>query len=173
MNSKTILGISFAAVFAVSMMMVPAFAGGHLVLEKVEVKDNGKQSLEIDVGANIPQAGEAGAFGYGAFGTKAILAITSHGGVGPDSETQTDAADPVLHTHAVTATTDTPCPSELAVASASFKEVGDLEVSGDTVEVTNISKGKIGTLTGTVVSFTLSSENSDICINVVNAAESE
>ena len=173
MTKTILLGATLAAVFAVSMMMVPAFAGGHLVLDKVEVKDNVKQSLEINAGANIPQDGSVGAFGYGAFGTKAVLAITTHGGVGPDSETQTGTADPVFHTHAVQLTTTTPCASGLAVASASFKEVGDLEVSGDTVEVKNISNGKIGTLTGTVVSFTLTVESGDICVNVINVAASE
>ena len=162
-------GIALAAAFVFSMVMVPAFAGGHLVFDEVEISKNGK-SLEIEVSADIPQAGEAGAFGFGAFGTKAILAITSHGGVGPDSETQTNAADPVLHTHTVTTTTDTPCASGLAVASASFEEVGDLEVDDDEIKVENIAKNKIGKLKGTVVSFTLTVENSDICINVVNVA---
>jgi len=172
--TKWAMGIALAAAFAFSMVMVPAFAGGHLVFDEVEISKNGK-SLEIEVSADIPQAGEAGAFGFGAFGTKAILAITSHGGVGPDSETQANQADPVLHTHAVTTKTVAACvsasnPTGLAVASASFEEVGDLEVDDDEVEVENIAKNKIGKLTGTVVSFTLSTTNGDICINVVNVA---
>jgi len=174
MNSKTILGISFAAVFAVSMMMVPVFAAGHVNLQKVEVKDTGKQSVEINVLGPITPTGGPGAFGFGAFGSKAILAITTHGGVGPDSEAQTNQADPVFHTHALQLKTTTPCATGLAVASASFKEVGDLEVTGTTVEVKNISKGKIGTLTGTVVSFLLSVDpGGDICVDVRKTLVSE
>jgi len=170
MTKKVLVVTSLTAIFVASMIMVPAFAGGHLTFDEVEVEG---RSLEIEVTADIPQDGSAGAFGYGAFGTKAILAIATHGGVGPDSESQTGAADPVLHTHAVTAKTVTPCPSGLAIASASFEEVGDLEVDGNEIEVENISKKKIGKLTGTIVSFTLTLVGGDICINVVDSATSD
>ena len=170
MTKKVLVATSLTAIFVASMIMVPAFAGGHLTFDEVEVEG---RSLEIEVTADIPQDGSAGAFGYGAFGTKAILAIATHGGVGPDSESQTGAADPVLHTHAVTAKTVTPCPSGLAIASASFEEVGDLEVDGNEIEVENISKKKIGKLTGTIVSFTLTLVGGDICINVVDSATSD
>lgn len=169
-----ILAITSIAFVAVIMGMAPAFAAGHVNLQKVEVKNTGKQ-LEIEVLATIPQTGGAGAFGFGAFGTKAILAITTHGGIGPDSETQTSAADPVFHTHALQLKTvaAATCISETAVASASFEEVGDLEVNGNTVEVKNISKSKIGKLTGTVVSFTLSVSGGDICVTVKKTLDSE
>jgi len=144
MTRTILLGITFAAIFVASMIMVPAFAGGHLIFDEVEVE---KKSLEIEVSADIPQDGSAGNFGYAAFGTKAILAITSHGPIGLDSEAQTSPNDPVLHTHALTATTDTTCESELAVASASFEEVGDLEVDDDEIEVEDISRSEIGKLT--------------------------
>ena len=170
MTKKVLVVTSLTAIFVASMIMVPAFAGGHLTFDEVEVEG---RSLEIEVTADIPQDGSAGAFGYGAFGTKAILAIATHGGVGPDSESQTGAADPVLHTHAVTAKTVTPCPSGLAIASASFEEVGDLEVDGNEIEVENISKKKIGKLTGTIVSFTLTLEGGDICINVIDSATAD
>ena len=170
MTQTVLVGTSLALIFVASMIMIPAFAGGHLTFDEVDVD---KRSLEIEVTADIPQDGSAGAFGYGAFGTKAILAITTHGGVGPDSESQTGAADPILHTHAVTAKTVTPCASGLAVASASFEEVGDLEVDGNEIEVEKISKSKIGKLTGTVVSFTLTLEGGDICINVIDSATAD
>jgi len=38
MNSRAILGVTLAAVFAVSMIMVPVFAGGHIVVESSEMK---------------------------------------------------------------------------------------------------------------------------------------
>ena len=172
MNSRAIWGTSLAAVFVLSMIIVPAFAGGHVNLQTVEVKDKGKQSVEFDVLGPLPQDGSLGAFGFGAIGTGAILAITTHGGVGPDSETQTNQADPVFHTHALQLKTTTPCATDLAVASASFKEVGDLEVTGVTVEVKNIKS--VGKLTGTVVSFTLSVDaGGDICVNIIKTVVSE
>jgi len=176
MNSRAIWGTALAAVFVLSMIMVPVFADGHVNLQKVEVKDTGKQSVEINVVGPIPQDGGAGAFGFGAFGTKAILAIVTHGGVGPDSEAQAGGTGPVFHTHALQLKTvaAATCGSETAVASASFKEVGDLEVTVDTVEVKNISKGKIGKLTGTVVSFTITPNGGgELCVNVIKTLFSE
>jgi len=173
MTKTVLLGVTFAAIFVASMIM--AFAGGHLIFDEVEVE---KKSLEIEVSADIPQDGSAGPFGYAAFGTKAILAITTHGGVGPDSESQTNADDPVFHTHALTAKNVAVCesasnPDGLAVDSASFEEVGDLEVDDEEIEVEDISRSKIGKLTGAVISFTLSIENGDICINVIDDATSD
>ena len=168
-----ILAITTIAFVAVIMSMAPAFAVGHVNLQEVKVATNGKQ-LEIEVVGPIAQDGSLGAFGFGAFGTKAILAITTHGGVGPDSETQTGAADPVFHTHALQLKTTTTCSTGLAVASASFEEVGDLEVNGNTVEVKNILKSKIGKLTGTVVSFILTVDaGGDICVDVKKTLDSE
>jgi len=176
MNTKTILGISLGAVFVLSMIMVPVFAAGHVVLEKVEVKDTGKQSVEINVRGPIPQDGSLDAFGFGAIGSKAILGVTTHDGVGPDSEAQAGGTGAVFHTHALQLKTvaAATCASTTAVASASFKEVGDLEVTGDTVEVKNISKGKIGTLTGEVRSFTITlGGGGALCVNFVNTLFSE
>jgi len=173
MNSRAIWGTVLAVVFALSMIMVPVFAAGHVNLQEVKVKTNGKQ-LEIEVVGPITPTGGPGAFGFGAFGTKAILAITTHGGVGPDSEAQAGGTGAVFHTHALQLKTTTPCTTGLAVASASFEEVGDLEVTGTTVEVKNISKNKIGKLTGTVVSFLLSVDaGGDICVDVKKTLVSE
>ena len=175
MTKKVFLGAALAAVFVLSMIMVPVFAAGHVNLQKVEVKDTGKQSVEINVVGPIAQDGSLGAFGFGAIGTKAILAIVTHDGVGPDSEAQAGGTGPVFHTHALQLKTVAlaTCGSETAVASASFKEVGDLEVTGDTVEVKKIS-GKIGKLTGTVVSFTITPNGGgELCVNIMKILFSE
>ena len=42
MNSRAILGITLAAVFAFSMILAPAFAGGHLVITSKATKDTGQ-----------------------------------------------------------------------------------------------------------------------------------
>ena len=164
MNSKTILGISLAAVFAV-FMIVPAFAGGHLAITEAEVDDD---EVEIEVAADIPTDGSAGAFGYGAFTTDGkVVAVTTHGGVGPDSESQEDASDAVFHSHLVTPTTDTDCDSGLAVDSASFEEIADFEVDDNEVEIEDFDEE----LNGVVVSFGLTVEDGEICINPVSIVD--
>lgn len=86
MNSKTILGISLAAVFAVSMIFAPnvTAAGSHLDIKKVKLDvDDGFAKVEIKTNGNIPVG--VGAFGYGiitAFNgdgaPENVLALTSH-----------------------------------------------------------------------------------------------
>jgi len=168
-TTKTILGISLAAVFAISMV-VPALASGHLTITEAEVDDD---EVEIETAADIPTDGSSGAFGYGAFTTDGkVVAVTTHGGVGPDSESQADANDPVFHSHLVELTTATGCNSGLAVDSVSFKEIADFEVEDNEVEIEDIDQE----LNGVVVSFSLTLEGGDICVNpvsIVNAAEDE
>ena len=168
--TKTIfLGTTLAAVFVV-FMIVPAFAGGHLAITEAEVDDD---EVEIETSADIPTDGSAGAFGFGAFTTDGkVVAVTTHGGVGPDSETQEDASDPAFHSHLVELMGSTDCDSELAVASVSFEEIADFEVEDNEVEIDDIDQE----LNGVVVSFSLTLEGGDICVNpisIVNAAEDE
>lgn len=91
MNTKTILGVSFAAVFALTMVLVPAYSDGHLAITKTDVKvktdiAKGTQTLDakIKTSADIPTDGSDG-FGYGLItGTNAdgypenVLALTTH-----------------------------------------------------------------------------------------------
>ena len=167
MHSKKIFAASATVAIAVLMMATPAFATSFLDITKAGI-ENGKMtvSVEIKTGATIPKDGLGGLFGYGAFGDSGkVLAVTTHGGV-LDSEAQHGvASDPVFHTHIVELKTTTPCASGLAVASASFETVGKLEVSGKSVEVSHVPVSAVGKLTGTVVSFTLSAEGGDICVN--------
>jgi len=102
MNSRKILGISLGAVFALSMMIIPAFAGGHLAIVTTEVKvvDIATLELEITVVADIITDGSAGASGYGMFtdGRNNVLVLATHKGV-LDHPSQTSADDPVFHAH--------------------------------------------------------------------------
>ncbi len=93
MKTKTILGISFAAAFAISMMMLPAYASGHLGIDStdVEIKANSNPNnanerikVHIDVGGDIPVDKLSGAFGYGIFtggGTNNVLVLVTHPGI--------------------------------------------------------------------------------------------
>ena len=64
-RTKTILGISFAAVFVFSMVLIPAYAGGHVVIDKTDVKlkDLKISKVTIKLSAKIPKDGSFGAFG--------------------------------------------------------------------------------------------------------------
>ena len=80
MNSKAILGVSFAAVFAVSMILAQnaitpmAFAdddddgdsnGSFLTIVESEVEiDDGEIEVEIETAGDVPLDGTSGAFGY-------------------------------------------------------------------------------------------------------------
>ena len=133
-KTKTILGISFAAVFALSMILIPAYAAGHLAIDKtdVKVKDLDKLKVDIRVTAKIPKDGSAGAFGYGIFtnGNENVLALTTHGGV-LDHPSQVDKDDPVMHAHVL----DLMAPSAACIAVAPtgnpFEAEVNLTTSGD------------------------------------------
>lgn len=86
-NTKAILGISFAAVFAVAMIFAPnvSASGSHLDITKSEYDVKaGSGKLEIKTSGDIPTDGSAGAFGYGVItgfdsvGPANVLALTTH-----------------------------------------------------------------------------------------------
>jgi len=98
-----ILGASLVTVFALSIIMTPAFSGGHLAITETEAEvDDGELEAEIEVTADIPTDGSASAFGYGIItdgvGANNVLALTTHSGV-LDHPFQTGPADPVFHAH--------------------------------------------------------------------------
>ena len=178
MTKTILLGAMLALIFVVSMA-VSASAVAHLVIDKVEAKTDGDTSkVEVTTMGNFE--GGPGAFGLGAFGTTGVIAVTTHGGVGPDSEAQVNADDPVFHTHVVIPTFTPACVTltntdGLAIGSASFEEVGDLEVEGSKIEIKNIPLASVGELNGDVITFNLRPLGTlplpdHICIDVSNSA---
>jgi hypothetical protein len=105
MNTKTILGISLAAIFAISTIMtVPlADAGGHLTISgsEVNVKNASTLDAKIKVTGKIPTKGGS-LFGYALItdltGFNNVLALTTHAGAF-DHSSQSGAPDPVFHAH--------------------------------------------------------------------------
>jgi len=102
-KTTLILGASLAMVFTLSMIMVPAFSGGHLAITETEVEvDDGELEAEIEVTADIPTDGSLGLFGYGIITDLAtfnnVLAITTHAGAF-DHSSQSSASDPIFHAH--------------------------------------------------------------------------
>ena len=56
-KTKTILGLSLAAVFAVSMMMLPAYAGGHAVVTSATADEKGGSlKLSVTTGGDISRS---------------------------------------------------------------------------------------------------------------------
>jgi len=152
------MGASLGVVFALSMILTPVFAGGHLAIVDKDSETTGKVSkVKITTLANIPKDGSAGAFGFAALGTNAILAVTTHGGVGPDSPAQSSQGDPVFHTHVITLNfASIACASGVEVATITFAEVGQVNVNKNRVSVSAIPVSATGEMTGTVASFNLS-----------------
>ena len=165
MIRKTILVITFATVFAISMIVaVPlADAAGHIFIKKtdVKVKDLKKLDVKIKVTAAIPTTGGAGAFGYGiitdgAAAANNVLALTTHLGV-LDHSSQSGAADPVFHAHvldlAAPGSIGDPCSPLLFNAVVDFAStIGSgnnidakykVKVDGDKIEV---KKAKVADL---------------------------
>ena len=171
--TKTILILAISAILVISMIMVPAFAGGHLVITSKATQNTGAVSkVTFTTLANIPQDGSAGAFGFGVLGNSAILAITTHGGVGPDSPAQANQADPVFHTHIVTLGASGACASGTEVTSITFAEAGQLKVKGNTVKVTAVPQSLTGGFTGSLASFKLSvigpaNNPTNVCVDML------
>lgn len=176
MISKTILGISLAAVFAVSMIMLPIAIAQLSFLDIVEAEievDDGEFEMEVEMAADFLSGAPDTPYGIVALTSdfQDMPGTTTHGGVGPDSETQQGGTGAVEHNHIVDATMDADCASGVKVTSASFDDPGDLEVDDEEIEVENIPMSRVGDLTGVVLSFTLSfdDENDDgidsLCVN--------
>ena len=170
MKKSVILGTSFAAIFALSMILVPAYAGGHLTFEGVTITqqgNNGALSVHIDTGGLIP-SNPGSDFGWAvpANNGAGFLVITTHGGIGDDSSGQPPLN--AYHTHFLTADGGGPCAPSPHATSATINEVGRVKIMGDTIWVTNIPKGFINELTASgTFSFTLDIRG-DLCIDVVN-----
>jgi len=108
MNSRAIFGVSLAAIFALSAVLIPAYAGGHLIIDKTEVKVKtdfvkGTETVDVKIKASVPIP-SSGLFGYGILsspgsgGLDNVVALVSHGGVF-DHPFQSGPLDPVAHAH--------------------------------------------------------------------------
>lgn len=149
----TVLIASLAAVLAVSMIVTPAFATGHLDIVNAELKQkNDKVKLELytaqDAGSGVPNA-----YGYAALTADGqnILAVTTHFGI-DDEEPDATEENAYFHTHIVDVIGN--CDTGLQV-SADPDAVGNLKIDGTEVKVTNVDAADVGALTGQVISFTI------------------
>jgi len=102
MNSRTILVLSLATVFAISMMMAPVYAGGHLAIDKAKMTINVKKGeikdLKINVAAKIPKD-STGLFGWALLGWAKTLVVVTHVPAFDDSDFEKKGG---FHTHVLT-----------------------------------------------------------------------
>ncbi len=177
MKNTFVLAGLVAASLAASIAIAPALASvlvDYLQVESadVETSEDGLDA-EITVGADIPQGDDAAgsAFGYGLLtdqGTDAVIVTTTHSGV-LDSETQDgDASDPIWHNHYIRLGPVAQCGSISAnstgVIDLTFEQPGDVEVDGQTADLTGMPNSFNGTNALTNASMSSSPGN-----NVQNA----
>jgi hypothetical protein len=109
MTTKTILAVSFAAVFVISMAALPAFAApnGFLTIKEFTTAPNADDATLTDVHLTtksaIPKNGNFGAVGYaflhsGVADLDNVLVVVTHLGF-DDSTPQTGPQDPEVHNH--------------------------------------------------------------------------
>ena len=132
-KTKTILAISFVAIFAISMVMAPVYAGGHLIFEKSEVKIKEKKGtidVKAKVTAKIPKD-ESGAFGWALLGWAKVLVLVTH--VPAFDDSAFDDKKGAFHPHVL---------SLLAEPTAECKTTNEVDLS---VTVTDPGyKNKVG-----------------------------
>jgi len=164
-NKKAILGISLAAIFAVTMIASQTVSADEhfLDVEKLEMEMNSEAITQAKLKTgDIPATDETSWFGYVVLTNHGDwLAATTHEGF-CDSEVQTDKGSvPSLgdadacpgdwHIHMVTpaAEPNAACvdedknPNGLAVGRISWEENGELDIDDNTVEFSDASRGEL------------------------------
>lgn len=169
MNSRAIWGISFAAIFAVTMISA-AYASGHLTIDDIDVENpgnNGKaQSVHIDTGGTIPVPPDGTDYGWAVSTSNGgFLVITSHPNIGDDSTGQPPLEE--YHTHFLTADGGGPCDPLPHATFATKNEVGKLSIMGDKIWIENVPRGLTGDLIESGFGFTLFPSGGDLCISPV------
>lgn len=187
-NATTVLSISLAAILAVSMIVTPAFASGHLVLDGFFAQttannDNTRIKVSFTTGADVPVDGTSGAFGYAVLtgGLNNVLVLVTHLPI-DDSEHEDETSG--FHTHVL----DLMAPSaacdgfsaevDLAnsVANKGFDLDADYSIDGSEVSIGYVPTKLLGGDTvGAVASFTVTpvfdGENlTNLCVTVVDLA---
>lgn len=110
----------------------------------VSLVDGDKQHIRISTESTISVDGSHGAFGWGipTGNANEFLVATTHGGV-YDSETQSNAADPIWHTHLVKLFEDTnACPGALRVQDLTLSDPSyAVSVSNNVIDIVGAVHG--------------------------------
>jgi len=166
-NSKRILGVSLAAVFAISLLG-SVYASGHLTIDSASVTATPteiKKAL-IHTSEKIPKDGTPfgygivtdGSFGPGFPGVPAdVIVATTHPGVLDSEKQKGKISSAKWHNHYVKIGAGPDCPT-VQVLDISYESPGKVKVKGDKIEIQDVPLGTIGTHFGlapnSVTSFT-------------------
>lgn len=154
MTSKMILGISFAAVFAV-FMIVPAMAAGseawqHVVSSSVTSKNAQTSTLSVTAADNIPlHTGVLGGFAWiYADGPNTAIVAATHSGVKDSTQNPNN-----WHAHNVQLGPGGHN-SDACIVGLSDANVG-LSIQGNTLSMNVRNSELTGTLSSTAAAFTI------------------
>ena len=168
--TKWVLGIALAVVFTLSIIMLPAFAGGHLVIESSEMikhLQRGEIDLKIKVTADIP-LDESGLFGWALLGWEKVLVVVTHVPAFDDSEF--DDGKGAFHPHVLSLISSGVCDSEIEIdTSAAITDPGHKnKVRNDNIKIQKVPLADLGSRTGDIVvaAFFITAEDSSLCVNV-------
>jgi len=169
-KTRTILAISFAAVFAISMVMAPVYAGGHLAIDSAKMTIKQKKGeikdLKIKVGAKIPKD-ESGLFGWALLGWEKTLVVVTHVPAFDDSDF--DDKKGAFHSHVLGLTSEASCASNLKIdPDVDITDPGyKTKVGKKDIKVKKVPLADLGDKVGDAVltGFFITSENGNLCIN--------
>jgi len=145
-KTKTILGLSLAAVFAVSMIGT-AYAAGHLAVTDT-VFDDGDVWITTSFTVH---SGAPNAYGYAVpLDNGGFLVVATHPGA-DDSDRQKNPRHPVFHVHYLEAAGATDCTDSTLQATHASDPDAKLKIKNNMIHVTDIDlsdtdKGPIGSL---------------------------
>lgn len=192
MNSRTtVLTASLAAVLAVSMIVTPAFASGHLTFASdatVDTKTNGTERIKVSftTGADVPVDGSAGAFGYAVITDATtfnnVLVLVTHLGI-DDSEHEDPTSG--FHTHvldlmgpsAACSGFDAEVNLAASVANKGFDLDGEYSIDGSEVSIGYtptklLADGSVDAVASFTVTPVFDGDGNltNLCVDVVNFA---
>ncbi len=168
MNSRAIWGVSLATVFALSMIMLPVYAGGHLVIESSEMIKHlkrGEIDLKVKVTADIP-LDESGLFGWALLGWENVLVVVTHVPAFDDSEF--DDGKGAFHTHMLSLISSGVCDSKIEIGAVLSDPGHKNKVRDDNIKIQKVPLADLGMRTGDIVvaAFFITAEDSSLCVNV-------
>ena len=167
-KTRTVLAVSFAAIFAISMVMAPVYAVGHLAIDsaKITIKQKkGEIDLKIKVGAKIPKD-STGLFGWALLGWEKTLVVVTHVPSFDDSSFEKKGG---FHTHVLSLTGSAVCDSTLEIDLS--KEITDVDyknkVGKKDIKVKKVPLADLGAKTSDpkVTGFFITAEDGSLCIN--------
>ncbi len=172
-KTKTILAISFAAIFAISMVMAPVYAVGHLAIEDAKMTKHVKKGtidLKIKVTAKIPKD-ESSSFGWALLGWEKFLVVVTH--VPDFDDSVFDKKKGAFHTHVLDLGSSDKCVSKLQVLGGTDPGYKN-KVGKDKIKVKKVSLSDLGPRTVgpiQVAGFAITIEGGDICVNLKTPVE--